>query len=270
MSDYPDYDPNQCRPDGFIGKRVDLAEVSHPPLRTCLERPLCSMEQMLEFADTAGLMPSFYRKVLAPGHWGVWQARMLEAMFWRLQDLVSTEPVLPYAWGERFHRPADGGSVPTVVAVYVDGMMNSDFTRMGLGALRPEENPAAYLDFPRGSEWPDVATEEERLEREELEKQVTSYSQPSGISLLKDTLANRSRHAFWNPLSGFAVQEAIHAWDAHRWGAKRCQIHTLAGVGGDLLQAFERSFGPQAAANLLAGQLDQKWGPGMATPKPRI
>ena len=270
MSGYPAYDATACRPDAFLGRRVALPELEGFGARMAMENPLVSVEQMVAFAADTELMGSFYRKWLTPEHWGVWQARMLEAMFWRLQDLASPESVLPHAWGDRFHRPFDGGSVPTVIAVHLDSNTSSDFKRMSLSLLRPSEGSDAFLDWKREDEWPDVATAEQRQELDELEKQATSFSKPSGLDLLKNTLADHRRQALWKPLGAYAVMEALDAWDATRWGKRKFQVHTLAGVQGDLFQAFGNTFGPQAEANLHASLLDQHLPAAPAGPKPRL
>ena len=270
MSSYPAYDAQACRPDEFLGRTVALPELEGFGARSAMENPVASVEQLVAFAPATELMGSFYRKWLTPEHWGVWQARMLEAMFWRLQDLASPEPVLPHAWGDRFHRPFDGGSVPTVVALHLDSNTASDFKRMSMSLLRPSEGSDAFLDWERESEWPDVATEGQRKELEDLEKQATSFSKPSGLELLKNTLAERRRTALWNPLGAYAVMEALDAWDATRWGKNKFQVHTLAGVQGDLFQAFGNTFGARAEANLRASLMEQRLPTAPAGPKPRL
>lgn len=272
MNDYPPYHAEACRPDAFLGASVDLPELGTMGCRPFLEHPVTSVEGMIAFGQATDLVGSFYRRWLAREHWGVWQARVLEAVFWRVQDLASPSPQLPHAWGKAFLEPTDGLPAPTAIGLYLDGISSREMERMSMNLLRPEQGKDAFLDWGRDKEWPNVATAEEAQEMQGFEEEAlrTTYRKPPGMSLLQSTLAKRQRQELWKPLDAYVVQEAMHAWDAVRFGARRFEVHTLASVGGNWQLAFGKTFGPSAAAALRAGRWDQEWAEGIKGSKPRL
>lgn len=262
---YPAFDATACNPADFLGRRTPLPELPEGPLRTALETPLAGPDDLEVFGARAGWWGEFYRASLAREHWGVWHARVLEGAFWRLQDAASPAPRWLHAWGDRLWSPHDGRSVPTHVALHLDSRAAADLPRMSLSLLRPNDGPDAFLDWPRGSEWPDLARPDEQDELAVLRAAPSGRRREGPLALLEATLARRAVGAFWEPLGVHALADSLAAWDACRFGARRFEAPLLAVTGMDAITAFGATFGPAAAAALREAGFQQAWPNGAPT-----
>ena len=264
MTPYPPFDARLCNPSDFLGREIALPEMGGLTARRHLESPVLSVDDLIAFGEGAAFAESFYRQWLDPDHWGVWHARVLEAAFWRLQDAASPSPRLPHAWGDRFWKPHDGGSVPSLIELHLDSATRHSVQRMSQSWCRLGEGTDAFLELPQkgpGNEWPDVATPEETQELADLRQQqeACSWKTISGLSLLEDALAWRAREAFWRPIGVWALADSLNAWDACRMGKNRFSVTTLAYLNGDWRVAFGNTFGAGAAAALRADALGNAW-----------
>ena len=98
------FKPDEHQPYAFLGQRVSLPELEgySEKTRRSLENPILSFDQAQEFAEAMDWFAPGYDEKINRSNWGVFTARVLEAMFWRLADMLEDQP----RWGVR---APDGG-----------------------------------------------------------------------------------------------------------------------------------------------------------------
>lgn len=224
------YVREEHRPDDFLGRFVDLPELESLPCRPVLERPITSLSDALEFLDRT-VMVYGYDQYLPQEKWGVWQARYLEAAWWRLQDAASKDPLLPHAWSPEVRGLVRSGPGPGCVAIHLDSYSDSGRTFMThlsfsffSGTLEDRE----FLDLHREEGWPRLPPENQVL----------------GIPGLAE------REKFWEPLNAYSVCQAMDSWRAVRFEKNRFVVEFLGHPAASPCESFSKTFGDAAGAHL--------------------
>lgn len=247
------YDVNDHRPQPFLGRHVPLPELSWFPNRHVLENPITSVQGMLEFVEGTAFFAPGYDQKLDKAHWGVWQARQLEAAWWRLQDACSPSPHLPHGFAHLMRAPHYEGPPIEGLQLYLDSYSSAGrawLRHMGITFLH---GPAwqgpdpGFLDLPREEPWPKLPED----------KQILGL--PGAAE----------RQAFWWPLSAYSVSEALNGMSMVRFGKRKFFMPVLPSLDCDPSAAFEVTFGRAAGAALAQWQLEQRLPSASALSVPR-
>lgn len=224
------YNSSDHRPDDFLGRFIDLPELGSLPYRQVLERPITSLDGVQEFMDKT-VMVYGYDNLLPPEKWGVWQARYLEAAWWRLQDALSENPRLSHAWSSEVRKQVRNGQGPGCVAVHLDNYSSSGrifIKDMSFSFFRGGLKNREFLELHREEGWPVLPLEEKIL----------------GLPGVAE------REKFWEPLNAYSVCQAMSAWGAVRFGEKKFIVEFLEEVPASPIQSFAKTFGNAAGARL--------------------
>jgi len=228
-----------CAP--FIGRHVPLPELydEHSPrVIACLENPLTTMEAAVAFIECMkwGWLGGMDDK-LEPQHWGVAWARCCEAMFWRLQDLWSEEPV----WKVRLE---------DVVKGYSALVKNPDVSCSELSVFYEQ----GRINLKR-----DLTVWAEMGQATPSGAAITTRSEvvPFPLPERKEHDTDRSYgedyvYAFWKPLDIGMVINALGAWDASRFGQNKFRVYPVSKWDGNVIEAMRATFGEGCAAGLKA------------------
>jgi hypothetical protein len=116
------FEPEHHRPEPFLGRAVSLPELEGFPVATrhCLENPLLSREQVDVWTEAMEFFSNGYHQKLKPAHWGVFTARTLEAMFWRVLDMGPG----PQTWHKGLALPS-----ATKIQVYCESSLMHNLAR---------------------------------------------------------------------------------------------------------------------------------------------
>lgn len=229
------FEPVHHCPEAFLGNRVCLPELEGytDRMRSIWENPILDMEQAAAFMELAPWFVSGYDKKLTPAHWGVVPARTLEAMFFRLVDMVEANP----RWGHR-----EEGNI-AIIKVHCEGSGLHNLARdLTVSLFHPPGTDPQNEDYLRQAENP--ACEGEYLSREDE--------------------GNARVRAFWEPLPVPLVVNALAAWDALRWAKardaqgkpRRFTVDVAAARSRGVVSAMSDLFGPAFKARTQALTLD--------------
>lgn len=264
------FEPKDHACERFLGQQVLLPELYdqfHPRLFKSLENPLDSLEAAWEFVDCMkwGFLSGMDDK-LAPEHWGVAWARGCEAMFWRLQDLLSDDPKWGLKWADSlsFHRddePEENIQLNCEsLSVHYEGGGSynlerdlSVYSQVGQTRVRVLENHAgagAVTTYKR------LASVQGRVRPNPLPERLESD--------LDKGYGEKLAYEFWKPMDVALVLNSLRAWDATRFGANKFHVLPLSKFQGNPVEALRHTFGDECAAGLRAYALSQ----GMPPAKP--
>lgn len=243
------FEPAEHDPEPFLGNRVVLSELDGytDRMRSVWENPILSVEQADVFMELAPWFASGYDKKLDRAHWGVVCARTLEAMFFRLADLVEESP----RWGRR-----EEGNI-ALIKVYCEGMGLHNLARdMSVSFHHPPGTDPKNEDYMRQAENPVC----------------------EGNYLTKEEEGNARVQAFWSPLPVPLVINALAAWDALRWAKakdtsgkpRRFSVDVQALRSNGPVAAMGALFGPAFQARIQALSLDASSPGGKASSLPSL
>lgn len=227
------FEPEDHRPEPFLGQRIALPELDgfSEKSRRSLENPVLSFEQAQEFAEAMDWFANGYDQKLAPAHWGVFSARVLEAAFWRLADLLEDQP----RWGVR------APDQVSTIQLYCENMAMNNLARDMLISFYyppgtdPDNDDWGRLEYP-----------------------------PNQREHLTDASAGNERvRLFWCPLGAPMVVQALGAWDALRFTdakdeqgkPRRLKVDAAIVRQQGHLAAMGALFGPSFRAGVQAIEL---------------